>query len=357
VRQQSGGGGLCLIADWQLNAPPAAPEYVADLTLANPFGWDLATADAAIRDDQQQRIEDWRVGDQGSAFIFLAPPPGTPQGEYQAQLGLYLPAQDRLIDVLDQTGRWAGITLRLSLTLPHNTPLLGEASLPALIRDNSRNGSIEGGQDLQIELLLDNSQDQPLTLNLENGENITITLPPTRGLIWLALPLPLEFEGRATLTLGDQTLAEYEMILIERDYTPPPFTYTLNLIFPGVGNLIGLNLDQTRVQRDQPLRLDLIWQATAQPQIDYYVFVQLLDENGRLIGQGGDTPPLQGSRPTSGWLPNEYLLDSHQVHLLDLEYKGKAFLIVGLYNPLNGQRVLLADGADYAKIPIEIVVD
>ena len=89
-----------------------------------------------------------------------------------------------------------------------------------------------------------------------------------------------------------------------------------------------------------PTSVTLLWQATAETADSYHVFIHLLDENGGIIAQS-DGEPAGWTRPTSGWLPDEFLIDEH---LLTMDNAGIQ-LAIGMYNPATGNRVpLFQDG-------------
>lgn len=78
--------------------------------------------------------------------------------------------------------------------------------------------------------------------------------------------------------------------------------------------------------------VDLYWRADAPPAGDYTVFVQLVDERGRIWGQG-DGPPLGGAYPTSRWLPGQLIADRHSLVLDPAIPPGAYRLLAGLYRP------------------------
>jgi len=88
---------------------------------------------------------------------------------------------------------------------------------------------------------------------------------------------------------------------------------------------------------------------------DYVVFAHLLSEDGRLIGQH-DTVPGRGKRPVSGWVTGEYIVDPHEMVFRDKTYGGTAFIEVGLYDPVSGDRVKLQDGSDRVLLPVELAI-
>lgn len=86
------------------------------------------------------------------------------------------------------------------------------------------------------------------------------------------------------------------------------------------------------------LLVTLYWQADGPVPIDYTVFVHLLNEDGALRSQH-DAPPAEGARPTSGWLPGEVISDTVALTLSADLSVGRYRLAVGLYSPLDGQRL------------------
>ena len=88
----------------------------------------------------------------------------------------------------------------------------------------------------------------------------------------------------------------------------------------------------------------LHWQAIDPVAIDYTVFVQLLDQQGRWIA-GWDSPPLAGQYPTSRWQPGEVVVDDFELTFSPPETlpPGKYRLVTGLYDPVTGQRLPALD--------------
>lgn len=78
------------------------------------------------------------------------------------------------------------------------------------------------------------------------------------------------------------------------------------------------------------LDVTLTWQALADLDENYTVFVQVLDAQDRIVGQV-DSWPVQGTRPTSQWAPGETVSDPYRVQLdADLP-PGQYRLQVGWY--------------------------
>jgi hypothetical protein len=108
-----------------------------------------------------------------------------------------------------------------------------------------------------------------------------------------------------------------------------------------LGSDISLRGYQTSSQSISPgqiLSLSLDWQALAQPDRNYKVFVQLLGPEGQLVAQR-DSQPLDGFRPTSTWRPDQEITDRHGVLLPDTLPPGAYQLVAGMYDGETGQRL------------------
>jgi hypothetical protein len=90
--------------------------------------------------------------------------------------------------------------------------------------------------------------------------------------------------------------------------------------------------------------------------VDYVVFSHLLAEDGHLIAQH-DSPPANGSQPTTGWLAGEYITDVHEMSFNETGYHGQARIEVGLYDPVTGDRLLLSDGSDHLIFPVTVTIE
>ena len=98
------------------------------------------------------------------------------------------------------------------------------------------------------------------------------------------------------------------------------------------------------------LQANLYWQATEKIHLPYTVSVQLLDEGrGQLVGQH-DGPPAQGARPADTWQREEVLRDTHYVTLSDTGWIGPGRVLVSLYDPGSGRRLVADQGQD--SVPI-----
>jgi hypothetical protein len=97
-----------------------------------------------------------------------------------------------------------------------------------------------------------------------------------------------------------------------------------------------------RLAPGQELQVTLFWQAEATPDRNYTVFVQILDEAGRVRVQH-DGQPGDGVLITTTWAPGEYVSDRHTLVLPDDLPTGDYRLIAGMYLPDSGERLSVYD--------------
>jgi hypothetical protein len=68
----------------------------------------------------------------------------------------------------------------------------------------------------------------------------------------------------------------------------------------------------------------------------------------------GDAPPMGGRWKTFLWLPGVAVDDAHTITLPPNLPAGTYHLLVGLYDPVTGDRLPLPDGRDAMRFPISI---
>jgi hypothetical protein len=89
----------------------------------------------------------------------------------------------------------------------------------------------------------------------------------------------------------------------------------------------------------------LHWAAERTPFAEYSVFVHLLNAEGTLVAQH-DGPPGAGYASTTTWQAGQEIADHHSLLLPADLATGDYTLVVGLYDPMTGERLTLADGTD-----------
>ncbi len=106
--------------------------------------------------------------------------------------------------------------------------------------------------------------------------------------------------------------------------------------------LVGYDLPTGPVAAGSEVPLTLYWQVSRALGKDYTVFVHLLNDDDALMGQG-DGPPLDNAYPTSFWSAGENLADTHRLKIPANAEPGKHRIVVGLYDPVSGQRLPVLD--------------
>ena len=89
----------------------------------------------------------------------------------------------------------------------------------------------------------------------------------------------------------------------------------------------------------------LAWETDATPARAYKVFLHLLAADGSLAAQR-DGEPAGGSRPTTGWRPDEAIIDNHGLLLPPALPPGDYALRLGLYDALDPAARLPVAGSD-----------
>ncbi|MFN2251588.1 MAG: glycosyltransferase family 39 protein [Anaerolineae bacterium] len=195
--------------------------------------------------------------------------------------------------------------------------------------------------------------------------------------------------GRATV------LAELPVAAVPHEFVEPDYQIPDGTSFTGVGDLVGFSLEADGACRleadasvespqagvgaghgaaprapaysatlsidradDCRLQLDAVWRAEGPSDVDLTVFNHLLAApDGPMIAQH-DGRPVGGSRPTTGWISGEYIVDEHELTFVDGPLpSGPMVLAVGLYDPATMDRVGTSDGADRAVLNVLLTIE
>jgi len=165
------------------------------------------------------------------------------------------------------------------------------------------------------------------------------TLPPGDYTLWLAL------DGADRIALAGLSLAP-----VIRSFTVPDMTSATTVDFVGDrGEGIRLlGYDLAPLIPGQPWPVTLAWQALGEMDEDYVVFLHLRTADADAPALQADTMPLQGGYPTSLWVSNEVVVDTHTLAPPADLAPGDYMLYVGFYTP-EGER-LLTEGMYRARL-------
>ena len=386
AREMAADGRLQIQTTWQAQQPAGA-DFRSTVRLTGPDGllWSPKTAASPRRFREPTATTAWPPDQFADMQYLIEPLPGTPPGLYTIQLLLF--DEDTLAPAPLPDGRLALDLGTVQLTRPPETPRTERAEVtvlqPQYPLNQSWNGVTLTGVSLDRETAVPGdpflltffwqvdeapADDAVGQLSLVDGGGTAVftqTLPPVRadfptsqwqpGDTWrgqhpFRLPVNLESgDYQWQLTWCVNNICEEAVVLgnlaitaPERSFIPPPLDVETNAQFGQFATLLGVNNlpNASRITHHAPLQL--IWQADAETAVSYRVFVHLLDETGQLVAQS-DGEPANWSRPTTGWLPGEIILDEHNLPLENVP-SGSYQLHIGLYDPDTGIRLSLANG-------------
>jgi hypothetical protein len=324
--------GICLRTSWDAGTAQVTAE------LLNPLSAALDRADAEIAPaDPLNPDATWQ------AYTRLTLPPGAPPANYGLALTLYDAGQPSGYDLLNVNGSPAGKRYTLTDVLTASgPPYPNPVDIPLILAANAPQTGIPFDVTVLLPADLEASSarlvgdDWRLEQPLQSGSQPLIN--------WLRFIVQPGQDGTAWLLIGDVVLNEYNVFDPVRTFKPPAYADPVNVQFPGVGELVGVTVEPDAGN----LRVTLIWRAEATTTTAYTVFVQMLAADGQMITQS-DQQPAANTRPTTGWLPGEYITDVHQ---LDTPTR-TGHLIVGFYDASapGFPRIMTDDGRDHVELP------
>lgn len=191
-------------------------------------------------------------------------------------------------------------------------------------------------------------------LVVAQGRYLFTALPAMALLFTLGLaawfPPRLQPGAMFALALGMFALAVYALVaILAPAFSPPPRMTEAELAAIGQRadvdfgpsiRLLGYDLDRPRFRPGDAVDLTTYWQATGQMDEGYILFAQVLDGEGRVVGQV-DEIPQDGRYPTLSWLPGQPFRETLHIPFADWATPGPAGVIVGLYR--EGQPDLRLD--------------
>lgn len=167
------------------------------------------------------------------------------------------------------------------------------------------------------------------------------------AVLWpaFALPSPVLLDGRVSLRHGQAYRFGSEV------------------------DLLGDGLRRERFQPGEVAEVPLVWRTLGQPAAAYVLFGQILDAEGRLVGQV-ERIPLAGGYPSSSWLVGRTFADTLAIPIASNAAPGRAHVLVGWFHdghperrvpmrtlegepaPAGPEAAGLAAGEDAYQIPI-----
>ena len=119
---------------------------------------------------------------------------------------------------------------------------------------------------------------------------------------------------------------------------PKPIEYPVGAQLDDSILLLGYDLNTERVSPGSTLELTLYWRCLKPVEADYTVFTHALDESGMVRAQQ-DSPPINGTHPTSRWAPGEIIQDRYELTFAPDSPEGQYHIEVGMYGGQTGERL------------------
>jgi len=371
---------------WQARETPAVEYYaVVLLTGADGRYWSPAGTLRPRGYEPTPPTTMWLPGQYAYDPHIVQPLPGTPPGEYNIVVGLFDKATLAPASVLGADGNPAGPDLTLGalvITSPQTQPDLRALDVPAdavlrrcgalglwaMTADRVRAAP---GEIVGLRWVWEATETPQsawlaqLTLldaagNAERAWALPLSAawwPTDRwsaGERWVGRPvirLPGGLESaryRLAVRLSgcDAALAEVPLDVAapERVWQAPDGLLSAGADFGGEVRLLGYALDPAMPVAGETLTVQLAWQALAEMEASYRVFVHLIGADGRVLAQS-DGEPLNWTRPTTGWAVGEVVVETRTLAVPATLPAGQAVLRVGLYLP-NGPRLITAANED-----------
>ncbi len=134
-----------------------------------------------------------------------------------------------------------------------------------------------------------------------------------------------------------------------RSFEKPTMQTETAVNFENKAALIGYDLPVSYfLPATSPLSLTLYWQGLGEIRHSYAIFVHLVDDAGNVVAQQDAIPGERGKQPTTSWAPGEYIVDPVGIALPTDLPPGDYSVVVGLYLPPSGPRLLRLDDAGQA---------
>ena len=355
---------LAVTLYWRAQNPPRA-DYSSSVKVVDGAGNVYGQEDSQFPGSVPTTR--WRLDQYAEDLHSVPIAPGTPPGVYTLTVAAYEFAGPSL-SVLDENQAHQGPVYTLghvTLTRPQQLPATVYSTMPlhaamgplTLVGANIPPGPHDAGSELRFELFWQAGPaprpDARLQLQLVSPDGHpfqSLTTAPARSdyptSAWEAgeivrAPLRLVVPASApagpatlqvslvssdgTLLGGSATVTTLDVRVPSRSYALPAPAHPRSDTFGTVARLLGYDLTADGIT--------FYWQALAETNTSYTVFVHTLDANGQLLAQSDAVPQL-GARPTTGWLPGEVVTDAHALPL-----SGAANLEVGLYDPQTNERL------------------
>lgn len=139
-----------------------------------------------------------------------------------------------------------------------------------------------------------------------------------------------------------------DVVAPERGWDVPADLRPADATFGDAIRLAGYDVAPQTALPGETVRVRLAWQARAEMDAAYRVFLHLVAADGALVAQD-DGEPAAWSRPTPGWAVGEVVAETRSLAIPSDAPPGEYRLRVGWYLP-GDARLLTAEGADVFEL-------
>ncbi len=310
----------------------------------------------------------WEEGHYGQFARQYQVLPGTPPGQYNLVVAFF---DEATLETVSVTGSLANNEIdlgTLSVARPSQTANLDGFTIDSdklghltteieLLGGNLDRQQAAPGDILTITMLFRAAEnpnyDEVITLGL-GGSSLAKLVEPTPGFstslwekgdLWLGqhiIRVPADASsGTHYLTASSSSDNKLLLGLIDiktpsRFFEKPSISNSTQLFF-GKDIVLSGHETKARVMQGAMLEVKLLWQALNTPVTSLNSFVHLENINGDVVTQH-DGIPANWSRPTPGWLPEEYIVDTHSILITNTVLPGTYQLYVGMSDRTTGVR-------------------
>jgi hypothetical protein len=384
----SGARAACVLIPWRLNQS-VVENLSAVITSEAPNGQRLhLAADVRLLNDRQLPTSAWLPNSQVTTFHKVEWPDGLPVGEWPLDIRVYSDHAWNGYAAVTPDGQNAGRVVAVARAFKHAdtaamsiptydamTKRLPTLPLSLYLQASETQYPVRAGAIVRFMLgwwQMD-KEILPFTVKIvvetEQGTHASpaVTVNTLKTLTFHMVRIPSQASGKVTFyaLVNNERVPLYpsdDLAPIARQMTEPGLLLNARFdtppTFEGVGQLIGAMLSERLTKADYPT-ITLLWRGTTEPLEAYTVFVHLRAADGTIIAQS-DSQPAGGTRPTTSWIPGEYITDPHTLTWNRTDYHGPATLIVGFYDSDTNQRIRIVSGsddADFVELPISVNIE
>jgi len=119
--------------------------------------------------------------------------------------------------------------------------------------------------------------------------------------------------------------------------------YRYDVTFGEYFHLKGCKLDRSQWKGRGEITMSLYWEVIAQPDLDYSVFVHLVDSAGVMVAQYDEAPGTRQGYPSRSWYPEDIVTSMHPISIPRDLPAGRYRFHIGVYFWADGHRLPAVD--------------